>query len=230
MLTLESLSLTQGDFTLTADLSVEAGARVAIVGPSGGGKTTFLSMIGGFLQPDRGRILWQGQDISRLSPGDRPISMLFQDNNLFPHLTAAQNVGLGLKPSLKLSSEEGERVDDALARVGLAGLGGRKPAQLSGGQQGRVALARVLLRAKPLVLLDEPFAALGPALKVEMLDLVKELVESTGATLLMITHDPRDAERIAQQTILVNDGAVSAPVDTATLLRDPPDALRDYLG
>ncbi|MBD3676974.1 MAG: thiamine ABC transporter ATP-binding protein [Rhodobacteraceae bacterium] len=230
MLTLESLSLTQGDFTLTADLSVEAGARVAIVGPSGGGKTTFLSLIGGFLQPDRGCILWQGRDISRLSPGDRPISMLFQDNNLFPHLTAAQNVGLGLKPSLKLSPEEQDRVDDALTRVGLAGLGGRKPAQLSGGQQGRVALARVLLRAKPLVLLDEPFAALGPALKVEMLDLVKELVESSGATLLMITHDPRDAERIAQQTILVNDGAVSAPVDTATLLRDPPDALRDYLG
>lgn len=230
MLTLEEVEYVQGGFSLKADFTVQTGARVAVIGPSGGGKSTLLSMISGFLAPTRGRILWDGNDMAGTPPGARPVSILFQDNNLFPHLTVAQNVGLGLRADLRLTGLQKEQVETALARVDLAGYGARKPAALSGGQISRVALARMLLRAKPLLLLDEPFAALGPALRDEMLDLVAELVAETGATLLMVSHNPQDAKRIAQSVVLVSDGVADVPVQTRAIFADPPAALRAYLG
>ncbi len=229
MLTLENLQITLGDWRLRADFSVEAGARVAVLGPSGAGKSTLLAAIAGFL-PARGRVLWKGTDISGTAPGARPVSMLFQDNNLFPHMSAAKNVGLGLRPDLRLSAAQKKDVAAALERVGLAGLGERKPAALSGGQIARVALARALLRHRPLMLLDEPFGALGPALKAEMLGLLDELLDETGATLLMVSHEPEDARAIADRVILVADGVAHAPVATGEIFANPPEALRDYLG
>ncbi len=230
MLTLEGLTILQGDFHLSADIQIAAGGTTAIIGPSGAGKSTLLATIGGFIQPARGRILWNGLDLGQLPPGKRPLSILFQDQNLFPHLTVAQNLGLGLKPNLRLDADDDARVTTALTRVDLGGLGLRKPAALSGGQQSRVALARALLRARPLLLLDEPFAALGPALKTEMLDLVQEIAAENGTTVLMVSHDPSDARRIAAQTVLVAGGQVSAPQPTAELLDSPPAALAAYLG
>lgn len=230
MLTLDRLALRQGDFTLTADLRVQTGAVVAVMGPSGGGKSTLLSAIAGFLRPEQGRILWDGQDLTRLAPGDRPISILFQDNNLFPHLSIAQNLGLGLRPSLRLGPQEWAQVEAVLERVGLGGLSTRKPGALSGGQQSRAALARVLLGGRPLVLMDEPFSALGPGLKDEMLDLAAATLADRGRTLIMVTHDPADAARIAGQIIVVDDGVAAAPVATATLFANPPAGLRAYLG
>ncbi len=230
MLTLDRLALRQGDFTLAADLRVQRGAVVAVMGPSGGGKSTLLAAIAGFLQPEQGRVLWDGQDLTRLAPGDRPISILFQDNNLFPHLSIAQNLGLGLRPSLRLGPQEWAQVEAVLERVGLGGLSARKPGALSGGQQSRAALARVLLGGRPLVLMDEPFSALGPGLKDEMLDLAAATLADTGRTLIMVTHDPADAARIAGQVIVVDDGVAAAPVATATLFANPPAGLRAYLG
>lgn len=230
MLTLEKLLLVQDDFRLSADWSLPAGARAAVIGPSGAGKSTFLMALAGFLQPTSGRILWQGRDLAQVAPGDRPLSILFQDQNLFPHLTVAQNLGLGLRPDLRLNPAQLWQVAGVLDRVGLGGMGARKPAQLSGGQLGRAALARVLLRARPMLLLDEPFAALGPALKAEMLDLLAEVAGETGATVLMVTHDPADARRFAELSVLVADGVAAAPVPTAALFADPPPALRAYLG
>jgi thiamine transport system ATP-binding protein len=185
--------------------------------------------LAGFV-PHGGRVTWDGQDLSVLAPGDRPLSILFQDQNLFPHLTLVQNLGLGLSPRLQLTGADHARIETTLARVGLGDMGSRKPAQLSGGQLGRAALARALLRARPILLLDEPFAALGPALKAEMLDLVTETADETGATVLMVTHDPADARRFADLTVLVADGVTAAPVPTAALFANPPPALRDYLG
>lgn len=230
MLELDRLVIAQDDFRLTADFAVPEAARVAVVGPSGAGKSTLLSVIAGFFPPESGRIRWQGQDITRAAPGARPLSILFQDQNLFPHLTVAENVGLGLRPDLRLGAAEREKVAGALARAGLEGLGDRRPGTLSGGQQGRVALARVLLRARPLMLLDEPFAALGPALKAEMLALVAEIAGETGATVLMVSHDPEDALRFAGLTVLVAEGVAQPPQPTEALFADPPPALADYLG
>lgn len=230
MLLLDHLTLATGAFRLTADLTVAQGAKVAILGPSGAGKSTLLNAIGGFLTPQQGRILWQGQDITEIDPGQRPVTILFQDQNLFPHLTLERNLALGLAPDGSLTPDIRARVAQALHQTGLDDLAQRKPAQLSGGQQGRAALARALLRARPLLLLDEPFAALGPALKADMLALVAQVAKETGATVLMVTHDPQDARRFADQTILVAEGMAYPPQATAELFANPPKALTDYLG
>lgn len=230
MLTLDKLKLSQGDFRLSADLTVTTGARVALIGPSGAGKSTLLNAIAGFLAPSAGRILWAGEDITAIAPGRRPLSILFQDQNLFPHLSVAQNLGLGLSPKLRLDARDHARIEEALARTGLAGLGARKPAALSGGQASRAALARCLMRARPLLLLDEPFAALGPALKSEMLALVAEIAAEQGTTLLMVSHDPADARTLCPETILVAEGMAHPPRPTEELLRNPPPALAAYLG
>ncbi|UWQ62621.1 ATP-binding cassette domain-containing protein [Leisingera caerulea] len=230
MLRLENCRIMNGDYAVEADLEIAAGACVAVIGPSGAGKSTLVEAVAGFLPVTRGRIAWNCADLTSRPPGKRPVAMLFQDGNLFPHLTVAQNVGLGLHANLRLSAAEWSRVDAALERVGLGGMGGRKPAALSGGQQSRVALARVLVQGRDILLLDEPFAALGPALKAEMLDLVAELARESGATVLMVSHDPNDARRIADQVVLVAEGKAHPPQATAELLDNPPPALRAYLG
>ena len=230
MLTFERTVISQGSFSLSADVSLPAQTIIALIGPSGAGKSTLLGAIAGFLQPTQGRVIWNGSDLTGVAPGARPVSMLFQDNNLFPHLTAAQNIGLGLRPDLRLSASESAACAAALEEVGLQDYGDRKPGALSGGQQSRVALARVLVADRPLVLLDEPFAALGPALKDEMLDLVKGKLSAAGKTVVMVTHDPADARRVAAYAALVAEGKVFAPVATDILLNHPPPSLAAYLG
>ncbi|MEO6300737.1 MAG: ATP-binding cassette domain-containing protein [Paracoccaceae bacterium] len=230
MLRIENLELSYPDFHLTADWSANPGEFIAVTGPSGAGKSTLLMAIAGFLTPAKGRVLWHTQDISPLPPAQRPISILFQDQNLFPHLTIAQNLGLALAPNLRLSRGQTDQIADVLNRLGLTGLGDRRPADLSGGQQGRAALGRVLLQARPILLLDEPFAALGPALKSDLLTLVRDLAAETNTLVLLVTHDPSDAQRFADKTVLVADGLAVPPAETAELFANPPAALRDYLG
>jgi thiamine transport system ATP-binding protein len=230
VLELRDIEVRLGDFRLTADFRLPQGARAAVLGPSGSGKSTLLGVIAGFVAPARGRVLWQGRDLTPLPPGARPVSVIFQDQNLFPHLTAAENVGLGLRPARRLRPGEAARVDEALGRVGLAGMGSRRPAELSGGQQSRVAIARMLLQARPVVLLDEAFGALGPALRAEMLDLVSRLARESGATLLMVTHDPADARSVATDVVFVEAGRVAPPVPADAFFADPPEAFARYAG
>ncbi|WP_341212583.1 ATP-binding cassette domain-containing protein [uncultured Limimaricola sp.] len=230
MLRLEGLEIRQGEFGLSADWALEDGAVCAVMGPSGGGKSTLLATIAGFLAPGAGRVLWDGRDLTPLLPAARPISILFQDNNLFPHLTVERNLALGLDPRGRLDAERRRAIGEVLERVGLDGMGARRPAALSGGQQSRAALARVLLMDRALVLLDEPFAALGPGLRAEMLDLAREVLAGEGRTLLMVSHAPEDAARIASHIVLVDAGVAAAPEAAAPLLADPPPALRVYLG
>lgn len=226
MLRLEGVTFAQGEFALSAGLSVAVGKVTAVIGPSGAGKSTLLHGIAGFVGQSAGRLLWEGQDISLARPDQRPVSMLFQDNNLFPHLTAMQNVALALGPRLRPSAQVQDRVEAMLGDVGLSGLSGRKPAALSGGQQSRVALARALLQDRPVMLMDEPFGALGPGLKAEMLDLSVRLAK--GRTLIMVTHDPDDAARTADEVIGVVAGLALAPQATQDFLNDPPARMRDY--
>lgn len=229
MLMLENLNVRQGDFHLTANVGFAAGQITALIGPSGAGKSTILSVIAGFYQAE-GQVLWRGEPITDLRPDQRPVSSLFQDNNLFPHLTVSQNVGLALRASLRLTRDEQRRVDEMLASVGLSGMGGRKPAALSGGQQSRAALARLLLQDRPVILLDEPFAALGPGLKQEMLALVRERALADNRVVLMVTHDPQDALVAADQIVLVDEGQLFAPLPAREVMDNPPDVLRRYLG
>ena len=226
---LENLHIQQDDFSLRADLTIKHGTT-AIIGPSGGGKSTLLLAIAGFVDLSKGGISVGGNDITNTPPAKRPVTLLFQENNLFPHLTVFQNTGLGVRPDLKLSKIQIELVEDALCKVGLADMGTRRPSELSGGQRQRVALARALLRDRPVLMLDEPFAALGPALRHEMLDLVAHIRQEQNSTLLLVTHNPDDALRIAESTVLVADGIAMEPQPTATLLNNPPPALAAYLG
>lgn len=230
MLKLENVLIAQGDFQMRADWALEAGRKYAVIGPSGAGKSTLLGALCGFVPLGAGKMAWEGREITDAPPSARPMTMLFQDNNLFPHLSVAQNVGLGLRPDLRLDKAQRKQVDSALQRVDLSAFAATKPGNLSGGQQSRVALARVLVQARPLVLLDEPFAALGPALRNEMLDLVQDLVAQTGAALVMVTHAPDDVRRIADEVIFVEGGRAHAPRPAAALMDDPPPELRAYLG
>ena len=157
-----------GDWQVTYDLAVPSGSFAALLGASGAGKSTLLSLVAGFERPTAGAIGVQGKDVTNLAPAERPVTTLFQEHNLFPHLTALQNIGLGIDPSLRLTSTQKSDISAALERVGLAGMEARLPRELSGGERQRVAIARSLVRQRPLLLLDEPFAALGPALRRDM--------------------------------------------------------------
>lgn len=228
MLRLDRLKSVQGEFSLVANVEIAAPVT-ALIGPSGAGKSTILNLIAGFVAPSAGSIIYDGKDISDLPPAKRPVTMLFQDNNLFAHLNVVSNLTLAF-PRENLPADASSRMERALKRVGLSGLESRKPAELSGGQQSRVALARVLLQDRPLMLLDEAFAALGPALKNEMLDLVSEVAMENSLQVIMISHDPMDAKRIATEACVVSEGTIAPPLPTAGLLENPPKALSDYLG
>lgn len=190
------------------ELSVAAGERVAILGPSGAGKSTLLSLIAGFLPLHSGNILLNGVDHSTTPPARRPVSMLFQENNLFAHLSVEQNIGLGLQPNLKLTPDQRTALQRVTEQVGLAECLTRLPSQLSGGQRQRVALARCLVRRRPILLLDEPFSALDPALRNDMLQQVAEVCDQRQLTLMMVSHNLDDAARIAPRTLLVVDGRI----------------------
>jgi thiamine transport system ATP-binding protein len=229
-LEIEGVTFTYEDLMMRFDLSVEAGECVGVIGPSGAGKSTLLALLGGFETPLAGSIRVGGKDITALPPVERPVTSLFQDFNLFPHLSVADNIGLGRNPGLRLSPEDREQVAWAMSEVGLAGFAARLPGQLSGGERQRVALARSLIRHRPLLLLDEPFAALGPALRAEMLELVDRLRKAQGLTVLLVTHDPGEAAKIAARTAFVSEGRVVLFGPTGWVLGTSEPAVRAYLG
>ncbi len=199
-------------------LSIKQGEQVAVLGPSGAGKSTLLNLIAGFLSPASGVIMIENNDHSHTPPSRRPVSMLFQENNLFTHLTVRQNIGLGLDPGLKLSPEQNTKLTTIASTMGLETLLNRLPDQLSGGQRQRVALARCLVREQPVLLLDEPFSALDPALRQEMLALVKEVCHRQQLTLLMVSHNVEDAARIASRALVIADGRIAWDGKTDELL------------
>lgn len=227
---ISNLAFTYEDMKMRFDLAVEQGALMAIIGPSGAGKSTLLALIGGFETALSGRIAIGGTDITSLQPAERPVTTLFQEHNLFAHLTVAQNIGLGLHPGLRLSPADRDAVAWSLSEVGLTGFEERLPGQLSGGERQRIAIARCILRKRPVLMLDEAFAALGPALRREMLSLVLDLKAREHLTVLMVTHDPADAAFAADQTAFIAGGHVIASGKTAEILGADDPAIRAYLG
>ncbi len=231
MIKLENAGFRYEDMVMNFSLQVAKGELVGIIGPSGAGKSTLLSLIAGFDDPVSGRISIGGADMEGVAPDQRPVSMIFQDHNSFAHLDVWTNVALGISAYLKLDTQQHERVDEALARVGLSDFKARKATELSGGERQRIAIARALVRDKPVLLLDEPFTALGPALRRDMLDLIREIQVERKLTILMVTHQPDDAMYAASRIAFVQNGriahvlptkqffAASAPVEISAYLR-----------
>ena len=218
MLAIENCRLTWPDFVADYSLSVPSGQLCAIIGPSGGGKTTLLHMIAGFERPESGTLTFNGQNLLPLEPAKRPAAIVFQDHNLFPHLSVTQNVGLGIKPSLRLNDDEKALIEETLDSVGLKGFGTRKPGEMSGGQRQRVALARALISGRPLILLDEPFSSLDPGLRRDMILLVDGMRRRRPVTILMTIHTPEDAADVADQMAFVADGKIVASGPPADIL------------
>ena len=227
----ESLVLAYPGFVTDYCLDVPAGALCALIGPSGGGKTTLLLAAAGFETPASGALRFAGEDILALEPARRPVTILFQENNLFPHLSAFDNAALGVDPGLRLSAAQRAAVTGALARVGLSGKETRRPHELSGGERQRAALARALVRRRPLLLLDEPFSGLDPGLRRGMLALVDELRREAGMSVLMSLHTPEDMIGVADTAAFIENGRVALSGAPRELLaRRGHAGLDAYLG
>lgn len=224
-----NFSLKESYLTISTNISLEPEKIYAVVGPSGAGKSTFLNLISGFASISSGSIIWNGQEISHLPPAKRSVSILFQDNNLFPHLSVWRNLALAVTHWPKISRDNEEKLKAVMSEVGILGLENRKPSELSGGQQSRVALARVLLQKNKILLLDEPFSALGPSLKDQMLELIKKIAKNKKLLVLMVTHEPADAKKVASQTLVVKDKKVHPPLSTEKALDPVNGPLADYL-
>ena len=212
---MQRVGLQLGNQNFQFDCRLPTGAVIAVTGASGAGKSTFLNLLAGFDTALMGRILIAGKDVTEVYPAQRPVSLVFQDNNLFAHLDIFTNIGLGINPSLKLTTANCRTISSSLEKVGLAGFERRMPGTLSGGERQRVAFARALVRNRPVLLLDEPFAALDPGLRNGMAALLLDMHRETGNTVVVVSHDPDEVKRIADFGLFLEDGriVVAAPID-----------------
>jgi putative spermidine/putrescine transport system ATP-binding protein len=189
-------------------LSLQRGEFVSLLGPSGCGKTTVLRMIGGFETPTSGRISLNGRDVTHIPPNKRNIGMVFQSYALFPNMTAADNIGFGLRVAGRPRQEREARVREMLELVRLTDFAGRYPYQLSGGQQQRVALARALAFQPELLLLDEPLSALDAKVRAEVRDEIRRIQRQLGITTVFVTHDQEEAMSISDRVVVMNKGLI----------------------
>lgn len=205
MLEIDSLTFRHdgGDTTYNFDMSIRPGEIVGLTGPSGSGKSTLLDLIAGFLVPSGGDIQLSGRSILGLAPEDRPVSILFQHDNLFEHLSAGANVALGLGKRARAGDPE---VSGGLDRMGLEGYANRRAATLSGGQKQRVALARTLLRNRAILLLDEPFTGLDEETAGPVRAMLGELVRTQQWHTILVSHQREDIDALASRTYAITDG------------------------
>ncbi|HEY7197276.1 MAG TPA: ABC transporter ATP-binding protein [Gaiellaceae bacterium] len=207
---LQELRKTFGDVSALErlDISFERGEFVSFLGPSGCGKTTALRIVAGFEAPDEGRVVVDGQDLTRVPPNRRDMGMVFQAYSLFPNMTAAQNVDFGLSVRKKSRSERNRRVQELLEIVGLGNAGGRYPHQLSGGMQQRVALARALAIEPRILLLDEPLSALDAKVRVQLREEIRRVQTQLGITTLYVTHDQEEALSVSDRVAVLSHGKI----------------------
>ncbi len=208
MLTLDNVSVKLGDLRFSYTLKTDATRISAILGKSGSGKSTLLNVIAGFLPATGGELEWQGKSLLGLPANKRPVTTLFQQHNLFSHLNVGQNIGLGVKPNLKLSAQEWQSVERVLEEVDLQGFIKKSAANLSGGEQQRVALARCLLRKQPILLLDEPFSALDESTRYDMIELTRKVVELHELCVILVTHNADDAKLMNAKQYQLQDGTL----------------------
>jgi spermidine/putrescine ABC transporter ATP-binding subunit len=222
-LELDHVSKRYGEVAAVRDVSfqVEPGEFVTLLGPSGGGKTSTLRIVAGFLVPDAGRVLLRGRRVDDIPPYERDIGMVFQNYALFPHMTVFANVAFGLRMRRVGRRDIAPRVNEALALVRLEGLGDRHPHQLSGGQQQRVAIARALVIRPSLLLLDEPMSNLDAALRASMQLELRNIVERVGVTTVSVTHNQEEALSMSDRIIVMSQGAIEQIGPPAEVYRAP---------
>ena len=212
-------------------LEIQEGEFFSLLGPSGCGKTTTLRMIGGFEQPDEGRILLRGMDVTTVPPNRRNVNMVFQHYALFPHMSIGDNIAFGMRLKRVDKGEQRDRVDEMLRIVRLEGLKKRKPGQLSGGQQQRVALARALVNRPAALLLDEPLGALDVKLRKQMQLELKRIQSELGTTFVYVTHDQEEALAMSDRIAVMNDGVVEQVAPPRELYERPVTAFcADFIG
>ncbi len=201
--------------------ALDPGTLNVLLGPSGCGKSTTLRLIAGLDQADGGRILIGGRDVTRLSPAQRNIAMVFQSYALFPHLSVAENIVFGLRVRKVDAAERDKRLQRVAEMLGLAGLLERKPSQLSGGQQQRVALGRAIIAEAPVCLMDEPLSNLDAQLRQEMRLEIRDLQRKLGVTMVYVTHDQVEAMSMADRVILLSSGHIEQNGAPAELYETP---------
>lgn len=208
-----------------ADVSFTAptGAITAVLGPSGAGKSTVLRIIAGLEEPDAGRVLLSGEDVTETPVQKRGVGFVFQGYALFGHLTVRENVEFGLRVRRVPRREAFAKADELLTRVQLDGLGARRPNELSGGQRQRVAFARALAVNPRVLLLDEPFGALDAGVRLELGEWLLRLHDETGLTTLLVTHDQPEAFSLASHLVVLFDGKVAQAGTPAELRARPAD-------
>ena len=209
---LEIINITKlygsGDGVKNINLSVEEGELVTLLGPSGCGKTTILRAIGGFIEPNEGDILIDGQSIIALPPEKRPTAMVFQSYNLWPHMTVYDNMEFGLKLRKVPKAERRQRIFDILDLIKMPGYEKKYPGQMSGGQQQRIAIARSLLLRPEVLLLDEPFSALDAKIRQQMREELRKIQTDLNITVVFVTHDQEEAMALSDRVIVMNKGAI----------------------
>lgn len=232
-LRIEKLTKRFGDFVALDEVSlpIYRGELFALLGGSGSGKSTLLRCLAGFLEPDAGRIVLDGQDMAGVPPYARPVNMMFQSYALFPHMSVAQNIGFGLKQEGAAKTLIRDRVAEMLAMVKMEGFGDRKPAALSGGQRARVALARALAKRPKLLLLDEPLSALDKNLREATQFELVNIQERTGTTFVIVTHDQEEAMTMATRLAVMDRGTL-AQVGTPSDVYEFPNSrfTAEFLG
>jgi putative spermidine/putrescine transport system ATP-binding protein len=206
------------------DLDIAAGEFFSLLGPSGSGKTTTLRMIAGFELPTQGRIILDGEEVSRRPPYERDVNTVFQDYALFPHMTVGDNVAYGLMIRKVPRPERARRATEALRMVRLEGYEDRRPGQLSGGQRQRVALARALVNRPKVLLLDEPLGALDLKLRQEMQIELKTIQQEVGITFIYVTHDQEEALAMSDRIAIFNRGLVEQVGTPADVYERPATA------
>ena len=232
-ITIDGIVKQFGGLTVLQQLSLHVpdGAFYTLLGPSGCGKTTLLRCIAGFYDPDGGRLLFDRDDVTRTPPHRRDIGMVFQDYALFPDKTAFDNVAYGLRARQVARAEIARRVAEALDKVGLAELAARYPAQMSGGQRQRVALARALVIRPRVLLMDEPLSNLDAKMRLQMRDVILDLVREAGITTVFVTHDQEEALAMSDRIAIMDRGRIAQLGTPEELYGTPANAyVADFIG
>ena len=208
MIKLENISIKLDNFRTKFTVEINKGEWVGIIGQSGAGKSTFLNLIAGFAQPEVGSLLINNTEMRNLSASKRSISSLFQDNNLFPHLSVYQNIAIAIKPNLKLHENEKGKIFEIIEYLNLSSKIHSSIGTLSGGERQRVALGRVMSSDKKILLMDEPFSQLDPNLRIEMLELIQKIRKKKKITIIMAIHTPAEAIDFVSRFLLIKEGEV----------------------